>query len=98
LQQVQKEGKRMGSKKVVLIGALDTKGLEYQFVRDLLVQRGLETIIVDFGVMGDPSFEPDISASEVSQAGGSSLEELRSSQDKSQGNEDHAKRPRQGRE
>jgi uncharacterized protein (UPF0261 family) len=74
----------MGSKKVVLIGALDTKGLEYQFVRDLLVQRGLETIIVDFGVMGDPSFEPDISASEVSQAGGSSLAELRSSQDKSQ--------------
>jgi uncharacterized protein (UPF0261 family) len=72
----------MSAKAVVLIGALDTKGLEYQFVRNLLNERGIKTIVVDFGVLGDPVIDADISASEVAQAGGTSLEELRSSQDK----------------
>ena len=67
---------------VVLVGALDTKGAEFQFVRDLIRDRGLETIVVDFGVLGDPPFQPDITSDEVARAGGSSIRELRSSQDK----------------
>ena len=39
---------------VVLVGALDTKGEEFRFVRDLIRARGLETLVVDFGVVGDP--------------------------------------------
>ena len=46
---------------VVLVGALDTKGEEFRFVRDLIRARGLETLVVDFGVVGDPPFVPDIS-------------------------------------
>ena len=67
---------------VVLVGALDTKGAEFQFVRDLIRDRGLETIVVDFGVLGDPPFQPNITSDEVARAGGSSIRELRSSQDK----------------
>lgn len=67
---------------IILVGALDTKGAEFKFVRDLLQERGLETIVVDFGVLGDPPFEPDISADQVARAGGMSLRELRGSQDK----------------
>ncbi|MCC6190885.1 MAG: Tm-1-like ATP-binding domain-containing protein, partial [Anaerolineales bacterium] len=71
-------------KPVVLLGALDTKGHEFEFVRDLIRARGLETIVVDFGVLGDPPFTPDITSDEVARAGGSSLAALRAGQDKAQ--------------
>jgi uncharacterized protein (UPF0261 family) len=67
---------------IVIVGALDTKGIEFQFVRDLIRDNGLETIVVDFGVMGDPSFKPDVTAAEVARAGGSTLSELRAKADK----------------
>jgi len=67
---------------IVIVGALDTKGVEFQFVRDLIRSNGLETIVVDFGVMGDPPFVPDVTADEVARAGGSSLTELRAKADK----------------
>ncbi len=67
-------------KPVVLVGALDTKGEEFRFVRDLIAARGLETILVDFGVVGDPPVQPDVTADEVARAGGSSIAELRASQ------------------
>lgn len=69
-------------KPVVLVGALDTKGAEFQFVRELLQAQGLETILVDFGVLGDPTVSPDIGSDEVARAAGSSLAELRSKGDK----------------
>jgi uncharacterized protein (UPF0261 family) len=48
------------AKTVVLIGALDTKGKEFAFVKDLIEQQGLKTLVIDFGVLGEPVFEPDI--------------------------------------
>jgi uncharacterized protein (UPF0261 family) len=71
-------------KPVVIVGALDTKGAEFEFVRDLIRARGLEVIVVDFGVMADPPFAPDISADQVARAGGSALADLRAGQDKTQ--------------
>ena len=70
------------SKPVVIVGALDTKGKEFEFVRDLIQARGLDTIVVDFGVLGDPLFVPDITNDEVARAGGCSIEELRADKDK----------------
>jgi len=69
-------------KPIVIVGALDTKGEEFRFVRDLIRARGLETIVVDFGVLGDPPFGPEVSADEVARAGGSSIAELRAGKDK----------------
>ncbi len=66
------------TKTVVIAGALDTKGAELAFVKDLIEQQGLRTLVVDFGVLGDPVFPPDVSRDEVSQAGGGDLAELRS--------------------
>ena len=59
---------------VVLIGTLDTKGVEFQFVRDLLAQAGVATLVIDAGVQGPPRFEPDIPRAEVFGAVGTSLE------------------------
>jgi uncharacterized protein (UPF0261 family) len=69
-------------KKVVLIGALDTKGQEFKYVKDRLQACGVETFVVDTGVLGKPLFEPDVSADEVARAGGSSIEELRGGNDR----------------
>jgi uncharacterized protein (UPF0261 family) len=67
---------------IVIVGALDTKGIEFQFARNIIRDHGLETILVDFGVMGDPPFEPDVTADETARAGGSTLAELREKADK----------------
>jgi uncharacterized protein (UPF0261 family) len=65
------------AKTVVIVGALDTKGEEFAFVRELLRNRGLDTLVVDFGVLGDPTFSPDIGSAQVAAAGGGNLDELR---------------------
>jgi uncharacterized protein (UPF0261 family) len=62
---------------VVLIGTLDTKGREYQYVRECLVAAGAEVILLDVGILNDPPVTPDISAAEVAAAAGSSIEDLR---------------------
>ena len=67
------------SKKFLLVGTLDTKGMEYAYARELIQSQGLPCILMDMGVMGDPQCEPDISADEVARAGGSSLSALRES-------------------
>jgi uncharacterized protein (UPF0261 family) len=69
-------------KPVVLVGSFDTKGAEFQFIRDLIQDRGLQTVLVDFGVLGEPAFEADFSNDDVARAGGSSISELREKQDK----------------
>lgn len=67
---------------ILLIGTLDTKGEELAFVRDLIHERGHETLVVDCGVLGEPAFEPDVSAAEVARAGGAPLEVLRKRRDR----------------
>jgi uncharacterized protein (UPF0261 family) len=61
---------------VVLAGTLDTKGIEYAFVRDRLREQGVDVILVDVGVLGSPLVEPDVSREEVARAGGVSLASL----------------------
>ena len=70
------------NKTVVLVGALDTKGEEFAFVRELVTSQGLKTLVVDFGVLGQPAFRPDITREEVARSGGGDLEHLRSGQHK----------------
>jgi uncharacterized protein (UPF0261 family) len=62
---------------VVLIGSLDTKGREYAFVKDCIVEAGVTPLVIDFGVLENPIFDPDISADQVAQAGGKALVDLR---------------------
>lgn len=66
------------AKTVVLIGALDTKGAEFAFVKELIEATGLNTLVVDFGVMGEPAFPAQISRSEVAAAAGGDLAYLSS--------------------
>ncbi len=70
------------TKTVVIVGALDTKGQEFAFVQHLIEQPGIRTLVVDFGVLGEPTFPPDIGPEQVAQAGGCDLASLRASERK----------------
>jgi uncharacterized protein (UPF0261 family) len=61
---------------VVVMGALDTKGAELQFVKDQIEARGHKTLVVDSGVLGEPAFAADIPRAEVASAAGASLADL----------------------
>jgi uncharacterized protein (UPF0261 family) len=62
---------------VALLGTLDTKGDEYQFVQAQLNRLGIGTILIDTGILDDPSIKPDISADTVAAAADADLNQLR---------------------
>jgi uncharacterized protein (UPF0261 family) len=70
------------AKKAVLIGALDTKGSEYAYVKNILQAAGVPTIVINTGILDEPVFGPDISSDEVAAAAGTSITELRKAQDR----------------
>ena len=55
---------------VVLLGTLDTKGAEYEFVRQRLLDLGCGVIVIDAGTMGQTRYPADIGADEVAAAAG----------------------------
>ncbi len=61
---------------VVLLGTLDTKGSEYEFLRGQLRAHGVDGMLVDAGSGGAPLVEPDIGAAEVAAAAGAELAAL----------------------
>ncbi len=63
-------------KTIGIIGALDTKGAEFAFLKAEIEKRGFKTLVVDTGVLGEAYFEPDVSRSQVAEAGGSNLDQL----------------------
>lgn len=64
------------NKTICIVGALDTKGEEFAFLKAEIEKRGFKTLVVDTGVMGSPLFMPDVSREHVADAGGTSLAEL----------------------
>src|SRR5260370_31361784 len=69
-------------KTIVAAGAFDTKGADYEFLVERLRSSGVNVLTVDFGVLGDPPFVPDVTNAEVAQAGGAELSAPRESKDK----------------
>ncbi len=67
---------------VLLLGSLDTKAADFQFVRDIMQSAGLETIMIDIGVLGEPSIPADIDRRTVARAGGADLDAFLSGQHK----------------
>src|SRR5215211_2432777 len=67
---------------VLLVGTLDTKGTEVAFVRDILAGAGLSVAVVDCGVLGDPAFAADVPREELFASAGTTLAELRKTNDR----------------
>ena len=70
-------------KTVLLVGAMDTKGEDFSYVKQLIEQQGVKTLVVDFGVLGEATgIHPDISRGEVAKAGGGDLKTMQAEQKK----------------
>lgn len=69
-------------KTIALIGALDTKGQDFAFVKAEIERRGHRTLLINTGVMADPAMPTDISAEVVAAAAESSLVDLRTQADR----------------
>ena len=41
---------------VLLLGTLDTKGKEYAYLRDRIRERGVDVLLVDAGILGEPCY------------------------------------------
>jgi uncharacterized protein (UPF0261 family) len=67
---------------VVLLGTLDTKGTEYDYLHRRLASAGCDVILIDAGVMGEPLIKPDIARNEVAQAAGADVAQLAAARDR----------------
>ncbi len=72
----------MSPKKVAILGTLDTKGEEFAYLREQIESARVSTLVIDAGVLGEPTFPPDIRREEVSLAGGRQLRDLLAEQDR----------------
>jgi uncharacterized protein (UPF0261 family) len=59
-----------GDPVVVLVGTLDTKGHELEYMRDRVREAGAEVLLVDVGVLGEPQVRADVPREEVAEAAG----------------------------
>jgi uncharacterized protein (UPF0261 family) len=61
---------------VVLVGTFDTKGTEFQFVRDVLRELGVATVAVDAGVNPPVAIDPEVPREDVFAAAGVRLSQI----------------------
>ncbi|WP_151758053.1 Tm-1-like ATP-binding domain-containing protein [Dictyobacter vulcani] len=61
---------------VILLGTLDTKGMEYDYLRQCIQQAGCDVILIDVGIKGQPQIKPDIPHEQVAQAANVDLAQL----------------------
>lgn len=66
-------------KVILCIGTLDSKGPELQYVKQLIERKkGYRTLVMDTGSLGEAYFTADITAGEIAEAAGSTIEKVRS--------------------
>jgi uncharacterized protein (UPF0261 family) len=67
---------------IAIVGALDTKGEEFRFIKSEVERRGHRTLVIDTGVVGEPAFSPDIPRERVAEAAGTTVEGLKARNDR----------------
>jgi uncharacterized protein (UPF0261 family) len=78
-------------KTVLIIATLDTKGPEALFVKKLIEERGLRTLVMDIGTTGESPFSGDITSHKVAEAASRTLPELLSFNDEAKAMAEMAK-------
>jgi uncharacterized protein (UPF0261 family) len=67
---------------VLLIGTLDTKGVEFEFLRERLAQAGVGVLLADVGTLEPATAEADLTREQVGAEAGVDVEELRAAGDR----------------
>ena len=70
------------AKKIVVLGTMNTKGEQLQFLKEEIVSRGHEALLMDLSMGGRSDIRADISPREIAQLMGRSFEELTASKDR----------------
>ncbi len=70
-------------KHLLIIATLDTKGREAAFIKSAVQSSGIQPILMDVGILGEPQTTPDIHREEVLGAAGYHLEQLIREKDRS---------------
>lgn len=73
-------------KTIAIIGTLDTKGTEFGFIRDIIQNLGLKTLMIHTGVF-EPTIPADVSNAEVALAAGYDILEVAAKKDRALGTE-----------
>ncbi len=67
---------------IAVLGTLDSKGEEHQFVAEQLRKLGHDPLLIDVGTYSAPTVRPDVTRDEVAAAGGIDLVALRAGEDR----------------
>lgn len=70
------------NKTIAVLGTLDSKGEEHNFVANLIREKRHTPLLIDVGTGTEPTIRPDISRHEVAKAGGIDLEALMARKDR----------------
>jgi uncharacterized protein (UPF0261 family) len=63
---------------ILIIGTLDTKGPEIAYLRDRIRALGVDTIVADSGILGEPlDITPDVTRAEIAVMAGTTIDALR---------------------
>ena len=73
----------LSQKAVLIISTLDTKGVETLYLRDKIASLGVTPLLMDISMRGKGTSPADITPAQVAEAGGSSLEEIQTSRERS---------------
>ncbi|MFO1001543.1 MAG: Tm-1-like ATP-binding domain-containing protein [Planctomycetaceae bacterium] len=61
---------------IAVLGTLDTKGTEHEFLAERIREHGHQTLLIDVGTGGTPHIVPDVSREQIALAGGIDLAAL----------------------
>jgi uncharacterized protein (UPF0261 family) len=67
---------------IAVLGTLDTKGIEHDFLAGRIRARGHQVLLIDVGTLGEPQVKPDVSRAEVALSGGIDLAPIVARQDR----------------
>ena len=72
-------------KNILMVGAFDSKGVEYAFLREQILSGCCSVVSMNTGVLGTTDlFKVDIEAERVAEAAGTSIPKLREAKDRGQ--------------
>ena len=70
------------AKKILILGTMNTKGEQLRFLKEKIACRGHEPVLMDLSMGSHPSFQADITPSEIASLVGKKLEEIIASRDR----------------
>jgi len=70
-------------KHLLIIATLDTKGKEAAYIKGHVQRLGIQPVLMDLGILGEPQTPPDINRNEVLEAAGYHLDQVIRAKDRS---------------